>query len=127
MCEPQKVSPAIFIWWALWGGIISAFFISYGIFEFVQPSVEIPSVFGVVAFGPLAASAAARFLVLPRTSTPQKAFAIFIVGLALAEAGGFLGIILGGEQKAIYAAAAIVLMILHAPAFVKTAGTTRND
>ena len=37
--------------------------------------------------------------VLPRMSDPQRGFVLFIVGLALAEACGILGIFLGGPYR----------------------------
>lgn len=121
MDAPQNTPPP-FVWWAVWGGITSAFFVSYGIFEVVQPVSAIPLPLAAIAFVPMAGSAVCRFLLLPRAATPQKAFVLFIVGLALAEAGGFIGVILGADRKAIYGAAAIVLMIAHVPAFVNRGG-----
>jgi hypothetical protein len=48
---------------------------------------------------PLFVSIIIRWLVLPRFSDLKLAFPMFIVGLALAEACGLLGIFLGGVYK----------------------------
>ena len=42
-----------------------------------------------------------------------------LLGLALAESGGFLALILSSPWKTPLAAVAIVLMILHIPAFIR--------
>ncbi len=122
--ETQRNTPPAFVWWAVWAGITSAFFVSYGVFEMVQPVSAIPLPLAAIAFVPLAGSAVCRFLLQPRAASPQKAFVLFIVGLALAEAGGFIGVILGAERKAIYGGVAIVLMLAHVPAFVNRGGDT---
>jgi hypothetical protein len=85
--------------------------------------VELPSApGGVAAFAgvvPLALSAACRFMLLPRLLPTAKGFPIFIGGLATAEAGGLVGIFLAGDHKVYFAAAALVLIILHAPGLLR--------
>ncbi len=115
----MPTQPPLIVWWIIWAAILSAFFGLYGVFLYV---VNIPVTTGAVAFAgivPLALSAACRFLLLPRVLATAKGFAFFIVGLALAEAGGFMGIFLAGENKVYFAAAALVLIILHAPGLLR--------
>ncbi len=110
--------PPLSVWWLIWGAITAAFFMVLGIFEVNGVQIEGPPALALVALGPFAASAAVRFLLLPRAE-PAKKFVLFIVGLALAESGGFLALILGSPWKTPLAAAAIVLIIVHIPAFIR--------
>ena len=114
----KSTTPPLAIWWLIWGGITAAFFAVVGIFETGGVLVEAPPALSLVALAPFAASAVVRFLILPRAE-PAKKFVLFIVGLALAESGGFLALILGSPWKTPLAAAAIVLIIVHIPAFIR--------
>ena len=116
----KSATPPLHIWWIIWGGITAAFFVVIGIFETGGVRVEAPSALSFLALAPFAASAVVRFLLLPRAE-PAKKFVLFIVGLALAESGGFLALILGSPWKTPLAAAAIVLIIVHIPAFIRRA------
>lgn len=110
--------PPLSVWWLIWGAITAAFFMVIGIFEFNGMRVEVPPALSLAALGPLAASAAVRFLLLPHAPAAKK-FLFFILGLALAESGGFLALILSSPWKTPLAAMAIVLMIVHIPAFIR--------
>ena len=57
------------------------------------------SLTGLVGVVPLFVSIIIRWLVLPRYHDLKRAFPMFIAGLALAEAGGLLGIFLGGPYR----------------------------
>ena len=110
--------PPLSVWWLIWGAITAAFFMVLGIFEVNGVRIEGPPALALVALGPFAASATVRFLLLPRASEVKK-FLFFILGLALAESGGFLALILSSPWKTPLAAVAIVLMIVHVPAFIR--------
>ena len=110
--------PPLSVWWLIWGAITAAFFMVLGIFEVNGVRIEGPPALALVALGPFAASAAVRFLLLPRAPAAKK-FLFFILGLALAESGGFLALILSSPWKTPLAAVAIVLMIVHIPAFIR--------
>lgn len=115
----MPTKPPLIVWWIIWVAILSAFFGIYGIFS---QFVELPAPGGAVALAgvvPLAFSAACRFMLLPRLLLTAKGFPVFIVGLATAEAGGLIGILLAGEHKVYFAAAALVLLILHAPGLLR--------
>jgi hypothetical protein len=114
----SQASPPPIVWWMIWASILAAFFVFYGVLNTAAQQTNLPPSLGLIAVGPLAASAVIRFLILPRLANRRFQFVFFIIGIALAEAGGFLGIFLGGDQRSIFAAAAIVLMILHVPAFL---------
>jgi hypothetical protein len=111
--------PAPLVWWLIWGAITAAFFAAIGIFEFTGLDTETPPWLSLAALPLFAASAAVRFLLLPRATILQRRFIFFILGLALAESGGFIAILINSPWKTPLTAAAIVLMILHIPAFIR--------
>jgi hypothetical protein len=121
MIRTMPTKPPLIVWWLIWGAILSAFFGLYGIFsqfvEFRPASGGAAALAGVV---PLALGATCRFLLLPRLLHTAKGFPVFIVGLALAEAGGLVGVFLAGDHKVYFAAAALVLIILHAPGLLRS-------
>lgn len=123
MSDQNPPAPPPLVWWIIWGAIIAAFFTIYGFLTSgMVPLAATPPALAVLPLGPLAASLVIRFLVFPRLHHTRFGFVFFIVGLALAEAGGFLGIFLGGDYRTAFAASAIVAMILHVPAFLKPSG-----
>ncbi len=72
-----------------------------------------------IALAPLTASAALRWLVLPHAPSPQAALAMWILGLALAEAGGIIGLVLGGP---VYRDPLAVLALLGIAQFIPLPG-----
>lgn len=119
MQDHPTPTPPPLLWWIIWGVIITGFIAFYGILTSgAGPLVPTPPAVGWLPLVPLAASAVLRFVALPKLRNSRFAFMFFVVSLALAEAGGLLGIFLGGDYRAVLAAAAIVAMILHAPAFL---------
>lgn len=115
--SPLKPSPQPPVWWLVWAVITAAFFMAAGILETVRVHVETTSAMALAALVPFAASAVMRFGVLPRANTNK--FVVFIIGLALAETGGFIALIFGSPWKTQLLATAIVLMVVHVPAFVR--------
>jgi hypothetical protein len=111
-------TPPLRVWWLIWAAITAAFFVMIGIFETAGVRIDAPPALAFVALAPFTASVVVRFLILPRAE-PAKKFVLFIVGLALAESGGFLALILGSPWQTPLAAAAIVLIIVHIPAFIR--------
>jgi hypothetical protein len=115
----NKQAPAPPVWWLIWATITAAFFVAVGIFETTATPAGTPPWIALVALPPLVASAVIRFGLLPRVTAPPKKFLFFILGLAFAESGGFLALVLGSAWKTPLAAAALVLMIVHVPAFIR--------
>ncbi len=111
--------PPTLVWWAIWGSITAAFFVAIGIFEVADVSAHAPRSAALLALVPFTASATIRFILIPRATAAPMRFTLFILGLATAEAGGFIALIIGAPWKTPLAAAAIVLMILHIPAFIR--------
>ena len=60
-----------------------------------------------------------RWLVLPRATEPNRAIVLFVVGLALAEGCGFLGIFLGGPYRDSLFVLGLLGIIQYAPFYAK--------
>lgn len=114
----NQQGPAPPVWWLIWATITAAFFLAVGIFETTATSTGTQSWLTLIAFPPFIAAAFIRFGLLPRVTPPPRKFLFFILGLALAESGGFLALILGSPWKTPLAAAALVLIIVYIPAFI---------
>ena len=113
----NQQAPALHVWWLIWAAITAAFFLAVGIFETATPAATL-SWIALMALPPLVASAVIRFGLLPGVTAPPKKFIFFLLGLALAESGGFLALILSSNWKTPLAAAALVLIITYIPAFI---------
>ncbi|MBL9219167.1 MAG: hypothetical protein JNG82_11800 [Opitutaceae bacterium] len=100
--DERKIKARLLVWWVVWGWILIALVAIYLGFAQGKPlppvSRENP-LQGLVGFVPLFLSVVLRWLVLPRATEPNRALVLFIVGLALAESCGLLGIFLGGPYR----------------------------
>lgn len=100
--DERKIKARLLVWWACWaaslGGVILIYFVIVGDKPLPPVSRENP-LQGLAGFVPLFLSVVIRWLVLPRATDPNRALVLFIVGLALAEACGFLGIFVGGPYR----------------------------
>lgn len=105
--------------WIVWGGILSGLVL---ITALVPPSSQ-PGVNPALAYVPLlplCVSAVVRFVVIPRISTLPKAFPVFLIGVAMAEASGLLGKFLSGPpHDMIYFGAALAMLALYVPFFTQ--------
>jgi hypothetical protein len=96
----QAKQPLI-VWWILWAAFqIGIFFIYY----FLRtPGEQAPSgvqsAVWLAGAVPMALSAVVRWFVLPRVQSGQRAFPLFIVGIALAEATCFMGLFIFPAHK----------------------------
>lgn len=89
------------IWWIVWAAILSGLVILYLALGRgpVKPSPDKDVLKNLVGLIPLFVSIVIRWLVLPRYDDLTRAFPVFLVGLALAESCGILGIFLGGAYR----------------------------
>jgi hypothetical protein len=101
--EAQRNRARLLVWWILWGSMLVGLGLSY----FVLGRGKLPpgspqlakNLAGLVGFVPLFVSIVLRWLVLPRCNDLRRAFPLFVLGLASAEACGLLGIFLGGPYR----------------------------
>ena len=101
LTDPKQAKAMLLIWWVLWASILSGLVILYLFLGRgpVKPSPDKDVLLNLAGLVPLFVSVVIRWLVLPRFDSLQRAFPLYVVGLALAEACGILGIFLGGAYR----------------------------
>ncbi|HET7536271.1 MAG TPA: hypothetical protein VFJ90_07450 [Candidatus Didemnitutus sp.] len=100
--EKQTLRNPVTIWWLVWAGILVGLCAIYFALGRGRPLPATPPAnpfADLIGLVPLFVSIIIRWLVLPRYTEMARAFPIFIVGLALAEGCGLLGIFLGGIYR----------------------------
>ncbi len=97
----SKNRQMLLVWWIAWAAILTGLLVIYFVLGRgpVKPVAEKDLLKHLVGLIPLFVSIVIRWLVLPRFDSLQRAFPIYIVGLALAEGCGLLGIFLGGPFR----------------------------
>lgn len=91
----------LLIWWILWSAGLVGLLVIYFVLGRgpIKPSPDKDVLKNLVGLVPLFVSIVIRWLVLPRFDSLQRALPLYVVGLALAEACGMLGIFLGGAYR----------------------------
>jgi hypothetical protein len=100
--DNQQIKARLLIWWIVWASILIGLVVIYLFLGRGPLPTDLPlkqSLTGLVGLGPLFVSVVIRWLVLPRSTDPNRAFVLFIVGLAMAEACGLIGTFLGGPYR----------------------------
>jgi hypothetical protein len=100
--DNQKIKARLLIWWIIWASVLGGLVLIYLLLAQGKPLPPVSRenlLQGLIGIVPLFVSIVLRWLVLPRATDPNRAFVLFIVGLALAEACGILGIFLGGPYR----------------------------
>jgi hypothetical protein len=100
--DAQRARAQLMVWWIIWAGILFGLVAIYlalgrGPVKPLAPG-ESPLV-GLAGLPALFISIIIRWLVLPRMNSLTQALPLFVIGLALAEACGLLGIFLGGVYR----------------------------
>jgi hypothetical protein len=117
-------------WWILWVSALPAIIIFQAVIPHkeVDPALKLGDVLlQLVGVVPLFLSIVIRWLALPRFTSLTPALPLFIVGLALAEACGFLGIFLGGPYRdALFLLSALGL-VQFVPVFAKRLGEPKGS
>ncbi len=99
----DKTKQILLVWWIAWAAVLMGLimihiFLGRGPIK-TEPMADKDTLKHLLGLVPLFVSIVIRWLILPRFSSLQRAFPIYIVGLALAEACGVLGIFLGGPFR----------------------------
>jgi len=101
--DAQRNRAKIIVWWILWGAVLGGLAMIYFILGRGLPvSKELAQrkmLTGLIGVVPLFVSVVIRWLVLPRYTEMKRAFVMFIIGLALAETCGLLGVFFGGQYR----------------------------
>ncbi len=122
--SPSKPEPGLrpFVWWLLWAALLTGFAQVWYYAQSVHPrapSLMVALVAVVVAAGMLLVSMAIRWLLLPRIPRIGVAFVFFLIGQALAEGCGYVGLFLSGAMREALFATGAVGLVQYVPWFVR--------
>lgn len=120
--KPDVKQPPPAIWWIIWAAILSGIFVIYIVAgnSTKPPPLETASAESsawMLCFVPFVVSAVIRWLVLPQVKNATTALALFIVGIAMAEATGILGMFVFPAQKLGLFGLAVLGVLQFAPFF----------
>ena len=125
--DSPKPPPTALVFWIIWFAILSGlvmiqFLVGGGIPEGADQGNP-PEAFLVIAAGLALVALAIRFLVIPRIEELPKKLPAMIVGLALSEGIGFVGMFAVGKefpatQQALFVTA-IACIVSFAPVYTK--------
>lgn len=113
----------LLVWWVLWGafmvGIFQIFYFLGVAGDAAKQSSAPAQAPLVAALGliPVAVSFLIRWVALPRIQIAQTALAIFILGIAFAEATCFLGIFIFPAYKVVFFAFSVLGIFQFIPVF----------
>ena len=111
LVAPVPARPALLVWWVIWLSLLAGVILIYVVILPRRPPIEAAwGVIEMVACGQVTLSAVVRWLVLPRFREPQRAFPLFIVGVALAECAAFLGIFLSAYTTELFVLGMVGMM-----------------
>jgi hypothetical protein len=121
--QPPIQITAWIIWFAILNGLVIIQFIIGGGFPSGINDGDPPALQQYLPAAPAFLALVVRFLVIPRISTPQKKLPVMIVGLALAEATGLLGIFLVdkayGSTQLTFFVLSVLAILTMAPVYLK--------
>ena len=129
MMPNPKLRTQLLVWWILWGAILTGlviFYVALGRGP-VKPVVTADLMANLIGIVPLFISIIIRWLVLPRFDNIPRAFPIFIIGLALAEACGILGIFLGGPYRDSLFVLGVLGVTQYVPVFARRLGEPKGS
>jgi hypothetical protein len=101
---PQSSAARWLLWWILWAGILAGLVAIYFVLGEQPAAVPTGRIVATDFVGLvwLLASCLVRWLVLPRVRSVQSAFVLFVVGMALAESCGLMGIFLSAFRNELF-------------------------
>lgn len=123
--EEQSQQPQIFVFWIMWFAILCGIFIIQfaigGGIPTGSDSGDAPSLPLILAIVPAIASFAIRFILIPKASELVKLLPLMIIGLALAESVGLLGLFLMPAEfphtKLVLFATSVFCILVYAPVY----------
>ena len=100
--DSERARAQLIVWWVVWAAILGCLVLIYLVLgrRPLPPNLAAEkSLTGLAGLVPLFLSIIIRWLVLPRYRDIRGAFVMFVIGIALAEGCGFMGIFLGGPYR----------------------------
>jgi hypothetical protein len=120
--DAQRARAHLKIWWIVWAAVLItlvAVYLGAWFFKLQGGGATKNPFANLVGFVPLFVSIVIRWLVLPRSNSLSGAFPMFVVGLALAESCGVLGIFWGGPYRDALFFLGVLGIVQYAPGFAK--------
>ncbi len=121
---PQK-SPLTLFFWVIWFSILSGLFVLQFLLGGGPEAAGNPSLLVAFQVGALVLAAVSlfvRFRVIPRIENMAKKLPVMIIGLAIAEAIGIIGIVIIPVEQAtvrlFLLSLSIICIVLSAPVYV---------
>jgi hypothetical protein len=120
--EAQRARAQLKYWWLAWGVVglsLMTIYFTSGPAPSLAGAARSHPLTGLIGLVPLFLSIIIRWLILPRCTHLKAALPWFIVGLALAEAAGILGALLGGVYRANLCILGLLGFLQYAPTFAR--------
>jgi hypothetical protein len=134
--QQAPAQPVVFwiIWFAILSGLMIIQFILGGGIPAVSSQEKEPVIWQVVALGAATVALVIRFIIIPRLEGLEKKLPAMIIGLAVSEGVGIIGIFVVPHEhsstRLFMLGTAIVCIVLSAPVYAKPSGggsPFRND
>lgn len=120
--DAQRIKAKLAIWWIVWGSVLAGLLVVYFALtrnKPLPPPASAELLTNLMGFVPVFLSVIIRWLVIPRYNNPARAFVMFIMGVALAEACGLLGIFIGGGYRDSLFLLGVLGIVQYVPIFAK--------
>jgi len=119
--DAQRLKARLLVFWIIWGSILSGLVVIYVFLGQgpVKPVVGADLPMNLAGIVPLFVSIVIRWLVLPRCHEVMRVSLVYIIGLALAEACGIMGVFLGGPYRESLFMLGVLGVTSYVPLFVK--------
>lgn len=119
--DAQRLKVRLMIFWLIWGSILAGLVVIYAFLGQgpVKPVVAADLPVNLAGIVPLFVSIIIRWLLLPRFHDFSRVLPVYIIGLALAEACGLLGVVLGGPYRESLFVLGVLGVTSYVPLFAK--------
>jgi hypothetical protein len=96
-----NASKILLVMWVVWAVQLAALVGCYLYVASDRAETPAPQLINLIGVGPFFLSVIIRWLAMPRVKDPMRLVVLFLVGCAMGELCGFLGIFFGGAHEQI--------------------------